>query len=82
MRSKNNTIVILLVYVDDILLIGNYSIEIENIKLFRKSQFLIKDLGLLKYFLGIEVLHVNGGVFLNQRKYCLELLHEFWNVGQ
>lgn len=65
MRSKNNTIVILLVYVDDIILIGHCIVEIENVKLFLKSQFRIKDLGLLKYFLGIEVLLVNGGVCLN-----------------
>lgn len=31
----------------------------------------------MKYFLGIEVITVNSGVCLNQRKYCLELFHEF-----
>ncbi|GKE77397.1 ribonuclease H-like domain-containing protein, partial [Tanacetum coccineum] len=37
----------------------------------------IKDLGKLKYFLGIEVVDTNKGVCLSQRKYCLDLLSEF-----
>ncbi|KAL4568295.1 hypothetical protein LXL04_023904 [Taraxacum kok-saghyz] len=36
-----------------------------------------ENLGKLKYFLGIEVVDIAGGVCLTQRKYCLELLHEF-----
>ncbi|GJS73693.1 putative RNA-directed DNA polymerase [Tanacetum coccineum] len=39
--------------------------------------FMIKDLGQLKYFLGIEVLENMNGLCLNQRKYCLELLSEY-----
>ncbi|GKD71676.1 ribonuclease H-like domain-containing protein [Tanacetum coccineum] len=38
---------------------------------------MIKDLGKLKYFLGIEVLDTPKGICLNQRKYCLELIDEF-----
>ncbi|GKF54700.1 ribonuclease H-like domain-containing protein, partial [Tanacetum coccineum] len=38
---------------------------------------MIKDLGKLKYFLGIEVLKNETGLVLTQRKYCLELLCEF-----
>jgi hypothetical protein len=38
---------------------------------------MIKDLGELKYFLGIEVLKNGTGICMTQRKYCLELLHEY-----
>nr|KAJ0213000.1 hypothetical protein LSAT_V11C400157850 [Lactuca sativa] len=62
---------------DDIIITGNSNAELENVKNFLKSQFFIKDLGELKYFLGIEVIKTDKGVCLNQRKYCLELLHEF-----
>ncbi|GKB95840.1 ribonuclease H-like domain-containing protein [Tanacetum coccineum] len=41
------------------------------------TKFMIKDLGQLKYFLGIEVLENMNGLCLNQRKYCLELLSEY-----
>ncbi|KAL4583501.1 hypothetical protein LXL04_008075 [Taraxacum kok-saghyz] len=56
---------------------GNDETEIAKVKTFLKSQFLIKDLGLLKYFLGIEVIDIPNGLCLSQRKYCMELLHEF-----
>ncbi|XP_016544303.2 uncharacterized mitochondrial protein AtMg00810-like [Capsicum annuum] len=36
----------------------------------------MKDLGDLKYFLGIEVLRLTSGIILNQRKYILELIAE------
>lgn len=40
------------------------------------QKFKVKDLGSLKFFLGIEVLRSAKGVLLNQRKYILELISE------
>lgn len=77
MYSTDTYVVFLLVYVDDIILIGNNLAEINKVKLFLKSHFLIKDLGRLKYFLRIEVIDVKNGVCLTQWKYYLELLHDF-----
>ncbi|GJZ19206.1 ribonuclease H-like domain-containing protein, partial [Tanacetum coccineum] len=51
--------------------------EIEKFKVFLKSKFMIKDLGKLKYFLGIEVVDTDKGICLNQRKYVLDLLSEY-----
>ncbi|KAJ0898957.1 putative RNA-directed DNA polymerase [Helianthus annuus] len=79
--SKQNVTVFLLVYVDDIVVTGNSVDEIKRIKHVLNETFKIKDLGVLKYFLGIEVLYDNNSVYLSQRKYCLELLNEFGYLG-
>lgn len=55
-----------MVYVDDILVTGNNSAEILDLKAFLHSTFQIKDLGLINYFLGIEVLHTSDGLILTQ----------------
>ncbi|GJZ39135.1 ribonuclease H-like domain-containing protein [Tanacetum coccineum] len=54
-KSDKGVFLALLVYVDDIIITGNSVYEIEKFKVFLKSKFMIKDLGKLKYFLGIEV---------------------------
>lgn len=41
-----------------------------------KKDFEIKDLGVLKYFLGIKVDRSNKGSVITQRKYTLDLLKE------
>ncbi|KAF5815624.1 putative RNA-directed DNA polymerase [Helianthus annuus] len=79
--SKNSVFIILLVYVDDIVITGNNNVEIEKVKQMLSDTFHIKDLGILKYFLGIEVLYGEHGLCLSQRKYCLELLSEFGYLG-
>ena len=43
--------------------------------------FEIKDLGRLKYFLGIEIAHSTKGLFNSQRKYTLDLLKETGKLG-
>ncbi|GJS45109.1 ribonuclease H-like domain-containing protein [Tanacetum coccineum] len=53
-KRSDNIFIALLVYVDDIVITSNHLSEIEKFKLFLKSIFQIKDLGKLKYFLGIE----------------------------
>ena len=69
-------IVVLLVYVDDIIITGSDKEEIQATKDFLKSVFEIKDLGEMKYFLGIEICRSKEGLFLSQRKYTLDLLKD------
>jgi len=66
----------LIIYVDGIVLTGNCTSELIKIKAILHSHFHIKDLGKLKYFLGIEVAHSSKGVSLCQRKYCLNLIKD------
>ncbi|GKA72673.1 ribonuclease H-like domain-containing protein [Tanacetum coccineum] len=76
-KKFGDVFIALLVYVDDIIITSNNLNEVNKFKQFLKTKFMIKDLGKLKYFLGIEVLETPTGVCLNQRKYCLELIDEF-----
>ncbi|GJT26407.1 ribonuclease H-like domain-containing protein [Tanacetum coccineum] len=76
-KSENGNFIALLVYVDDIIVIGNSVVEIQKFKDFLRTRFQIKDLSKLKYFLGIEVLEIDQGHCLSQRKYYLDLLSDF-----
>ena len=61
-------------YVDDLLITGDDDQSITQIKASLHTAFTIKDLGLARYFLGIEIAKSNSGIFLNQRKYILDIL--------
>ncbi|KAL1220954.1 Retrovirus-related Pol polyprotein from transposon RE2 [Cardamine amara subsp. amara] len=76
-----NGIVAILVYVDDIIVTGDDVEGIKRTKGLLKASFDIKDLGELKYFLGIEVCKFADGLFLSQRKYTLDLLEETGKLG-
>ncbi|XP_060216421.1 uncharacterized mitochondrial protein AtMg00810-like [Lycium barbarum] len=76
-RGLGSATVILAVYVDDIILTGTDLEEITALKSFLHDAFKIKDLGLLHYFLGIEVLYSDHGVLLHQRKFIHDLLRDF-----
>ena len=80
-RNSNSGIILLVVYVDDIVITGSDSKGISSLKSFLQSQFHIKDLGMLRYFLGIEVMRSKHGIFLSQRKYMLDLLFEIGKLG-
>ena len=66
----------LLVYVDDIIITGDDTQGITMLKEFLQKKFNTKDLGPLKYFLGIEIAISSHRTALSQRKYVLDLLSE------
>ena len=80
-HSKDGKIAILIVYVDDIVLTGSDKEELERLKRRPGAEFEIKDLGTLKYFLGMEFARSKEGIFVNQRKYVLDLLGETRQLG-
>ncbi|GJY36393.1 retrovirus-related pol polyprotein from transposon TNT 1-94 [Tanacetum coccineum] len=72
--SRGDTLLYILVYVDDIIVTGNNKGTIDNIICHLGSTFALKDLGSLNYFLGIEIVPHVSGILLSQKKYILELL--------
>ena len=80
-HSETGKLAILIVYVDDIILTGDDAREIETLKGRLATEFEIKNLGAVKYFLGIEFARSKEGIFINQRKYVLDLLSETGMLG-
>lgn len=75
-KNTSTCTVLVLVYIDDMLVTGDSLQVIEETKDKLKHFFKMKDLGELKYFLGIEFARSNKGILMNQRKYTLELIAE------
>ena len=67
---------IALVYVDDLLLTGDDEEGLQHLKMSLDKAFTIKDLGELRYFLGIEVARSVKGTVINQRKYIQDLISD------
>eukprot|EP00253_Pinus_taeda_P036296 PITA_36296 len=69
------TVVYLVVYVDDLLMIGNNESYIASIKKELGKGFEITDLGYVHYYIGIEVTQHPKSIFLSQKKYIGDLLN-------
>ncbi|CAH9126355.1 unnamed protein product [Cuscuta epithymum] len=74
--SSKGEIAILIVYVDDIIITGDFHEETQSLKKKLAAEFEVKDLGDLKYFLGMEIARSKEGIIVSQRKYVLDLLQE------
>ncbi|RVX20811.1 Retrovirus-related Pol polyprotein from transposon RE1 [Vitis vinifera] len=76
LKKQHGKITTLIVYVDDMVVTGNDPKERKALQNYLSREFEMKDLGPLKYFLGIEVSRTSERIFLSQRKYALDLLQE------
>jgi hypothetical protein len=75
-KVMNDELVILLLYVDELFLTGEEKL-ITECKKNLTAEFEMKDLGLMHYFLGLEVWQSPERIFLNQGKYEVEILKIF-----
>lgn len=73
--------IILVIYVNDIIISKSDCCGIKEVKVQLKEHFQTKDLGQLRYFLGIEVAKRKHGLVLCQRKYIQDLLTETKILG-
>ncbi|KAJ9553297.1 hypothetical protein OSB04_017342 [Centaurea solstitialis] len=75
-KGHGQDFVALLVYVDDIIIMGASECGIAKLKDQLSNTFKLKDLGDLKFFLGLEVIRTEEGILLSQRRYVLQLLED------
>ena len=80
-HTQGNSFTVLLVYVDDILLTGNNPACVDSLKKLLDDRFDLKDLGSLRYFLGLDVARTDANISLTQRKYALEILKDIGFLG-
>eukprot|EP00253_Pinus_taeda_P020784 PITA_20784 len=76
-KEKDGKLLIVVLYVDDVIFTGNGDYLIENFKAVMKEEFEMTDMGLLRYFLGIEVDQNENGIFICQARYVNEVLGRF-----
>ncbi len=76
LKHRLGKVTALIIYVDDMIITGDDVVEISKLQKQLATEFEMKRLGGLKYFLGIEVARSKQGIFLSQRKYVLDLLSE------
>lgn len=92
-KGSRSSFVALLVYVDDIIITGPSLEIIDDIKLLLHTQFKLKDLGSLRYFLGLKITKSPTRIMLQD--YLLELcylksiihvkflrIEVFWSLNQ
>ncbi|WJZ86739.1 hypothetical protein VitviT2T_006171 [Vitis vinifera] len=81
LKKQHGKITTLIVYVDDMVVTRNDPEERKALQNYLSREFEMKDLGPLKYFLGIEVSRSSEGIFLSKKKYALDLLQETGMLG-
>jgi len=81
LKISDGIFLCVLVYVDDIIIASNNDAVVDILKSQMKSFFKLRDLGELKYFLGLEIVRSDKGIHISQRKYALDLLDETGQLG-
>jgi hypothetical protein len=71
---------ILILYVDNLFIIGEEELIVDYNRGLA-LEFEMKDIGLMHYFLGMEVWQEDGNVFLGQGKYATNILSRFQMEG-
>ena len=82
-RNNRDSFLLVGVYVDDLVISGPNVSDINQFKLEMKQKLSMSDLGLLSYYLGIEVKQGEDGILLSQYAYARKILESagMWNCN-
>lgn len=76
-REEDGGAVIVGIYVDDLIITGKSREDINQFKVQMMDEFNMSDLGLLSYYLGIEVEQGEKQISLRQSAYACRILKQF-----
>jgi len=76
-KRFNDDVLIISLYVDDLLVTGSNTVQVAEFKLNMMQVFEMTDLGLMKFFLGMEIMQNIEEIFICQKKYSREILKKF-----
>ncbi|KAH9687903.1 hypothetical protein KPL70_014941 [Citrus sinensis] len=76
-KEKDEDILIVCLYVDDLIFTGSNPSLFEEFKRVMIKEFEMTDIGLMAYYLGIEVKQKEEGIFISQESYAKEILKRF-----
>ncbi|CAL1375783.1 unnamed protein product [Linum trigynum] len=76
-KGEGKDFLMVCLYVDDLIYTGTSQRMIEEFKSAMMKEFEMTDLGLMKYFLGIQVKQSPGEIFISQEKYTEDMLKRF-----
>jgi hypothetical protein len=77
MLRTTNSLLILVLYVDDLLIIGCSTSSIAAVKWILHDRFLMTNMGPLHYFLGLAISQDASGIKISQAKYVGDLMERF-----
>ena len=76
-QHKDDKLLILVLWVDDILIASNCDIMLTDVKNKLSERFKMTDLGKISWFLGIEFTQSKGHITMNQSRYIDKILVKF-----
>lgn len=76
-KKSGGNVLFVALYVDDLIFMGNNDEIIEKFKDTMTREFEMTDLGLMKFFLGLEVRQGETGIFVSQETYAKEILKKY-----
>lgn len=73
-KATRGNVLLVCIYVDDLIYMGSSIVMIEEFKKSMNKVFDMSDLGLMSYFLGLEVKQDQNGIHICQKKICRRLI--------
>nr|GEU80601.1 ribonuclease H-like domain, reverse transcriptase, RNA-dependent DNA polymerase [Tanacetum cinerariifolium] len=75
-RIRKDSMLLVGFYVDDLIVTRSSKEDLQKFKSQMEERFEMSDLGLLAYYLGIEVTQTEGGISIKQTRYANKILKE------